>query len=309
MTTNLRPAFARRRLSPHRWRFRASPGMVAAIAAASLATAPGAAGQEVSPTAPATSEDARASDAAPSLETAKHHFYNARFETAVEVTRAMDATRPDDLANHELRSSALLFQLKRLLEPRGKKIPLKDCPSCPALIKQFTTDFQYARGLARARVAASPDDVEAKFFLGKLNLNYIWLQLGPLGKKTGWNEYWEGRRSLDDVLAVRPDHVRARIGRAWIDYIVDTRMPWGTEWMLGGGDRKRALRVVREAAASDEADYYAHVEAEFALWEMLVRERDLLQATEVARRLSNDFPDNKDIAAFLEARAVNSKQD
>jgi GNAT superfamily N-acetyltransferase len=265
--------------------------------------------QQAPPSAAASAGAAPSSDTAPSLETAKHHFFNAHFETAVEVTRVLEVAHPDDLAIHEMRSSALLFQLKRLLEPRGRKVPLNECPTCPALIEEFTDDFHHARALAHTKVAAAPDDVDAKFFLGKLNLNYIWLQLGPLGKKTGWKEYWEGRRSLDEVLAARPDHVRARIGRAWIDYIVDTRMPWGTEWMLGGGDRKRALRVVREAAASEQAEYYAHVEAEFALWEMLVKERNIPGATEVARRLANDFPDNKDIATFLESQRATSKQD
>lgn len=303
----LRTPTAPRRHGPRRWRHSACAGAVAAV----LAAVPCGASQEsraATPSAPVSTPELPAEVGAPlSLEAGKHHFYNARFETAVEVTRALEAQQPDDLAVHELRSSALLFQLKRLLEPRGKKVLLKSCPSCPELIRQFTADFHHARDMAKARVAASPDDVEARFFLGKLNLNYIWLQLGPLGKKTGWNEYWEGRRLLDEVLAVRPDHVRARIGRAWIDYIVDTRMPWGTEWLLGGGDRKRALHVVRETAASPDGEYYAHVEAEFALWEMLIKERNLVSATEVARRLARDFPDNKDIAAFLEARGTESR--
>jgi hypothetical protein len=31
--------------------------------------------------------------------------------------------------------------------------------------------------------------------------------------------------------------LRARVARAWIDYIVDTRMPLGTRWLLGGGNK------------------------------------------------------------------------
>lgn len=303
----LRTPTALQRRGQRRWRHFACLGAVAAVLACETAAAsqesriPTTAAPAGTPEAPAGTEGVL------SIELGKHHFYNARFEAAVEVTRALEIQRPHDLAVQELRSSALLFQLKRLLEPRGKKVPLKSCPSCPELIRQFTADFHHARDMAKARVDASPDDIEARFFLGKLNLNYIWLQLGPLGKKTGWNEYWEGRRLLDEVLAVQPDHVRARIGRAWIDYIVDTRMPWGTEWLLGGGDRKRALRVVREAAADPDAEYYAHVEAEFALWEMLIKERSLVSATEVARRLSRDFPDNRDIASFLEASHTESR--
>jgi hypothetical protein len=78
-------------------------------------------------------------------------------------------------------------------------------------------------------------------------------------------------------------------------------MPWGTHWLLGGGNRKQALADVREAALM-ESDFFAHVEAEFALWHMQVRERDMAHATDVARRLSHDFPDNRELAVFLEAR-------
>ncbi|HXW06452.1 MAG TPA: hypothetical protein VD833_14545 [Vicinamibacterales bacterium] len=39
------------------------------------------------------------------------------------------------------------------------------------------------------------------FFLGKVDLNDVWLQSGTLGRKPGWDEYWEARRSLDQVHA------------------------------------------------------------------------------------------------------------
>ena len=88
--------------------------------------------------------------------------------------------------------------------------------------------------------------------------------------------------------------MRARVARAWIDYIVDTKMPWGTRWVLGGGNRKRALTDVREAAQM-ESDFFTHTEAEFALWDMEVRERNMAYATDVARRLAHDFPDNREL--------------
>jgi hypothetical protein len=138
------------------------------------------------------------------------------------------------------------------------------------------------------------------FFLGKLNLNYVWLQLGTLGRKTGWSEYWEGRRALDQVLKASPDHVRARVARGWIDYIVDTKMPRGTRWMLGGGSKKRGLLAVRLAADAD-ADFFTRAEARFALWDMQVRERDLQQAVATARALSRDFPNNEELSSFIAA--------
>ena len=241
----------------------------------------------------------------PTLAHAQRLFYNARYEEAATLALALGT---QDLAAAELRTSALLFQLKALLEVRGdREEPLKTCPTCPDLIADFLADFRRGQTLARAALRATPGDEAALFFLGKLNLNYVWLQLGPLRRKTGWDEYWEARRSLDAVLKQHPQHVRARVARAWIDYIVDTRMPWGTRWLLGGGNRKRALIDVSEAA-SLESDFFTHAEAEFALWNMHVRERNVMQATEVAQRLARDFPENRELAAFLAAPEASARR-
>jgi len=249
----------------------------------------------------------------PTLGDAQNHFYNARYEAAAELTLALRGSQPQDLANDELRTSALLFQLKGLLEQPAdkhsnrkeadKREALRMCTPCPALIAAFMADVEHGKGLARSRLEVDPRDDEALFFLGKLDLNYVWLQLGPLGRKTGWDEYWEARRSLDTVVKRQPQHVRALVARAWIDYIVDTRMPWGTRWVLGGGSRKRALATVR-AAVNIPSDFFTHAEATFALWDMQVRERDLRAAAEAGRQLAGNFPDNREVAAFLESGEV-----
>ena len=209
----------------------------------------------------------------PTLADAQSLFYNGRYEEAAALALAVRSSDTAEPASDELRTSALLFQLKALLEGRTKKADaLRTCATCPDLIAQFMADIHHGQDLARATLRTTPGDEVALFFLGKLDLNYVWLQLGPLRRKTGWDEYWEARRSLDAVLARNPQHVRARVARAWIDYIVDTRMPWGTRWVMGGGNRKHALADVREAAQRS-SDFFTHAEAEFALWDMQVRER------------------------------------
>jgi len=238
----------------------------------------------------------------PTLTDAQSHFYNARYAAAAATTLALRTSDAEDLAAVELRSAALLFQIRALLEGKpAKDDTLKRCEACPALLEAFFAEIRRGQNLARERLRSDPADAETLFFLGKLDLNYVWLQLGPLRRKTGWDEYWEARHSLDAVLVRNPGHVRARVARAWIDYIVDTKMPWGTRWVLGGGNRKKALADIREAARMD-ADFFTHAEAEFALWDMQVRERDMIHATEAARRLARDFPDNREVAAFLQAR-------
>ena len=237
--------------------------------------------------------------AQPALTDAQAAFYNASFEKAADL--ALDLCAADDLDACELRTAALLMEIKRALgDAKDKDEAFEACAKCQGLFEAFLRDTARGQAAARARLKANPSDEAAQFLLGKLDLNYVWLQLGTLGRKTGWDEYWEARRSLDAVLRQNPRHVRARVARAWIDYIVDTKMPWGARWLLGGGNRKHALSDIREAAHM-ESDFFSHVEAEFALWDMEVRERHVAFATDAARRLAHDFPENPELAAFLEA--------
>ena len=156
---------------------------------------------------------------------------------------------------------------------------------------------------ARAQLKADPRDDNAQFMLGKLDLNHVWLHLGTLGRRTGWNEYWEARHSLDAVLERNPRHMRARLARSWIDYIVDTRMTWGTRWVLGGGNKKKALATMREAA-STSGDFYTSAEARFALWDVQVREKDIPAAVVTARSLTIDFPRNAELTRFIESQGA-----
>jgi hypothetical protein len=266
-----------------------------ALAVPAAAVLSGSAGERSAPV--------RAGDAAPEeinlLLRAHHSFYNARYDDAAAEALEVRASHPEDLAAYELRTSALLFQLKDALGDHAEKDrAFTACARCPEWLEAFLSDTARGQALARARIEADASDDAALFFLGKLDLNYVWLQLGPLGRRRGWSEYREARRSLDAVLKRNPQHVRARVARAWMEYIVATRMPRGTAWLFGGGNRKKALTVVR-AAATTEADFFARAEAAFALWEMEVRERNFDEAVAVARGLHNSFPDNRRLAAFL----------
>ena len=92
--------------------------------------------------------------------------------------------------------------------------------------------------------------------------------------------------------------MRARVARAWMDYIVGSRVPWGTRWVMGGGSKSRGLKMVRDAAQTP-ADVYTRVEAQFALWEMLSRDGKRDEALGVAKELLVTFPENKDLLKFL----------
>lgn len=236
-------------------------------------------------------------------DTARHLFYNGEYEQTAALTSA--ACGPaDTLAHCELRTSALLFDIKKAIgNSRHRDRAWKACARCQQLMPAFLADTARGQATARAKLDVEPGDAATRFLLAKLDLNYVWLQLGVLGRRTGWGEYWEARRSLDRVLSVNPEHLRARVARAWIDYIVDTRMPLGTRWLLGGGDKKRGLLTMQHAAYAD-GDFYARAEAAFALWDVQTREGRLAEAVITAQRLACDFPDNQELQRFLaEARA------
>jgi tetratricopeptide (TPR) repeat protein len=198
------------------------------------------------------------------LEAAQHHFYSSRYAVAADQALQLINTTPTDLAAFELRTSALHFQIRR----------------------------------AKARLAEAPTDEQAMYYLSKINFSYVWLQLSTLGKRTGWDEYWEARRHVETVLKNNPSHLRARVAQAWMEYIVGSRVPWGTRWLMGGGNKDRGVRAMRNAAAAS-GDFYSEVEADFALWEMLVREGKRAEALPMAKDLLTKFPDNEDLAKFL----------
>ena len=238
---------------------------------------------------------------APTLADAQRAFFNAHYQAAADLALALQSSDASDLAAHEVRASALHFQLRDALGDHSDKgKAFKQCLACPDLLTAFLSGTTQGQVVARGRLRMNPSDAEALFFLGKLNLIYVWLHVETLGRKTGWNEYWEARRSLDAVLKDDPQHSRARVARAWIDYIVDTKMARGTRWLLGGGSKKRAFIGAREAASA-ESEFFVRVEAEFALWEMLVRERNVPEATTIARKLARDFPENRKLTRFLNA--------
>lgn len=241
----------------------------------------------------------------PSLEAAQLLFYNGRYAEASAASSTLcisgDVTT---LTACELRLSSLLFQLRRALDGAAdKEKALLACAPCGEILATFTAEQRRGQALARAHLEANPADLEVRFLLGKIDLNYVWLQLGTIGRKTGWDEYWEARKSLDAVLKQNPQHIRAKVARAWIDYIVDTRMPRMTKWLLGGGSRKKGIAAAGEAAAT-EAPRFVHAEAVFALWDMQVREKALAEAVVTARGLAVDFPDNPEVRKFLDTNAA-----
>lgn len=238
---------------------------------------------------------AHAAQAPGTVAEASHLYFAGRYEEAAALALTLLKEPDHELAAYEIRTSALHFQLKReLAGAKDRKAALASCERCPELLKELTSAIAAARTAAKARLKENERDDDARFYLGKIDLTHVWLNLETLGRRTGWGEYWEARRSLDEVLEHRPDHLRAIVARAWIDYIVDTRVPWGVRWMLGGGDKKGALAAAAKAASTG-GEKYAVAEARFAHWEMLTRDGRKADALTVAKVLYETFPENKEL--------------
>ena len=236
-----------------------------------------------------------------SLADARRLFYNGSYAEAADAARALRSADEADLAASELLTSALHFQIRDAMgKGSDRNKALAACGTCPPLLSGFKTETGRGLTVARARLKADARDDVARFYVGKLNLNHVWLHLGTLGRRTALGEYREARRSIEAVLKRDPAHVRARVAHAWIEYIVDTRVPFGFQWMLGGGDRKKALAAVKAAAGAD-TDFFARTEARFALWEMQIREKLVADAVVTARALLVDFPGNRDLVKFVDA--------
>jgi hypothetical protein len=238
------------------------------------------------------------------LQGAQRFFYSGNYDKAAAVSDTLCADRSDDLDACELRTASLHFQIKKALaetgQPGNKTAAWDACAACPALMSAFLAETTRGQAFARARLKLHPHDEKTLFFLGKVDLNYVWLQSGTLGRKTGWAEYREARRSLDQVLRLNPAHVRGRVARAWIDYIVGSSVPRGVRWVLGGGSKKRGLLAIREVVESGGGGrFFDQVEAMFALWEMQLREHEVAGAVATARVLARDFPENRELRKFL----------
>jgi len=233
------------------------------------------------------------------LETAQHQFFSGKYVEAIATAAPLRDVPASALAAYELRTSTLHFRIKRLLgSDKDKEAAFKKCQACPGLLKEFMADVTAGRALARERLKTAPRDETLLYLAAKLDLNEVWLNNSTLGRRKGFGLYKDARRGIDNVLAIDANNIRARVANAWIDYAVDTRVPFGFKWILGGGDRKRALKNMRAAAAM-KGEHFAEAEASFGLWEMLVAEKMTNDALAVARQLIVSFPDNEELQRFV----------
>jgi len=73
-------------------------------------------------------------------------FYASRFEESAAAAAELTTANPGDLVAWEIRTSALHFQLKRLVgEGKDKKGAFARCADCPKLLATFIEDVKLPR--------------------------------------------------------------------------------------------------------------------------------------------------------------------
>ena len=81
--------------------------------------------------------------APPTLTAGQQLFYNGEYAESAAVALALRVANPEHLAAYELRTSAIHFQIKRLIgDASDKDKAFKQCGSCAALVTAFSTSFR-----------------------------------------------------------------------------------------------------------------------------------------------------------------------
>lgn len=227
-------------------------------------------------------------------------LFNADYRRAERLGRQAQALDPGNPAGYELGSTAILFQLRELVGSDGSRekseLRFENCRECQPLLREFELEERLGLQAARRRKASNNKDMDARFFLARLQLNRVWLNLQVLRKKSGWDEYWEAKNEIQAVLEQSPEHARGLTASAWIEYIVSKRNPI-FRIILGGGSKEEAVARLRKAVMAAETTPSAKAEAQFGLMEMLSNEGAHAEAMHLAEALCAKFPGNRDVCA------------
>jgi tetratricopeptide (TPR) repeat protein len=239
--------------------------------------------------------------------------YNLDHDEAIAMLRQAVALAPDDPAPH--RTLAAVVWLNMLFR-RGAvtvdhylgsftrtKIDLKKPP--PELDAEFKRHVAKALELARRRVAARPNDPQARYDLGAalgLEASYVATVEGRMmaGFNGARNAYDEHERVMELDRSRRDAGLIVGTYR----YVVSTLampMRWMAYAVGFGGGRERGIQIL-EQTASVTGD--AQVDSMFALILVYNRERQYDQALRVLASLRRMFPRNRLVVLETGATAL-----
>ena len=176
------------------------------------------------------------------LEDAQRSFYSGHYEAAAALSVSLCAAGADnDLEACELRTSSLHFQIRRAMgDAADRERAWTMCATCPDLLSLLIADID-ARARSHGHDSSGIRTTRQPCLAGqdrpqclasaweRVDARLVGTSIGRRGR------LWTACSNA--ILAIS-----ARASRAWIDYIVGTKMPRGTRWLLGGGNKKKGLR-------------------------------------------------------------------
>ena len=173
----------------------------------------------------------------------------------------------------------------------------KQCAACPVLLAEFQAEITLGQAAARG-AAANADNDNARFFLGKIDLNYVWMQLATLGNCTRWDP-GHGSAQGHGSHHQAPADAHPRPRRAGVDRL-HRRHPRDLGLPLGAGRWQQETRAGLDARGGQRRHGHHFTDrSEVGLWEMLVREKQFAEAKTIAKALATEFPENKELAIFI----------
>jgi hypothetical protein len=108
---------------------------------------------------------AAAAQSRPSLDEGRGLFYNGQYEAAAAFALPHCSFERVDLDACELATSAVHFQIRRLLGSGTQKLKLNACGECQPLMTTFLAGIARGQEAATATLAAHPADDETRFLL------------------------------------------------------------------------------------------------------------------------------------------------
>ncbi len=229
------------------------------------------------------------------------HFYNLEYPEAMATFQHALEGNPGSPDLHNHLAETIVFQEmfrdgaleSELVSGTNSFLRRPKLNPSAATEQHFLGEIAKAMTLARARLAANPDDAAAHYALGisyGLRSNYYWVV------RKAWRDSLRdataARREHQRVLELEPQNVDARLVEGLHEYIVGS-LPWSFR-MLGflvglRGNKADGIRTVEAVARRGTLN---RIDATFFLCALYRREKQPQKAVPLVADLIRQFPRN-----------------
>ncbi len=236
------------------------------------------------------------------IRAAFQRLYNFDFPGTHRILDEHLARHPEDPVGHSVRASAYLFyELDRLMILASEFVSDDDrisdrrrpLPPDPAIRARFFEAVERTRQLAKARLAARPDDTEALFAL--CTSEGLVTDYTALVEKRQIRSLSNARRTQTyavQLLRIDPGYQDAHLTTGLSEYLIGS-LPFYLRWFIRfdqvQGSKQEAVRKLEQVA---EGGRYLGPFAKIMLAIIHVREKRPGDALRLLEELTTSFPEN-----------------